>query len=178
MRAKPRSGRGPVPAVTIVELVMVIIVTMILAGASIAGLNGVQSWRAAAAARRLHADFAYARNLAVLSSRRTALAIVDKATLTYELRQEAVPATGALVASVLTHPATGKDWSVTLGGLASGLSLQSSDGPANDVIGFDADGLLIDSSGGQWNGDISLSLSSGATINLTQATGVAELVWP
>ncbi len=168
------SNRG----VTVVELVMVIVVTMILAGASIAGLNGVQAWRAAAAVKRLYADCGFARNLAMLSARRTALVIVDEASMSYELRQEAAPGVGALVTTPLTHPVTGQDWRVVLGSVATGLSLLSSNGPAGGVIGFDADGLPIDGGGAHWNADIDLVLSSGATIGIEQQTGIAELIWP
>ncbi len=169
-----KSNRG----VTIVELVMVIVVTMILAGASIAGLNGVQAWRSAAAVKRLHADFGFVRNLAMLSTRRTALVVVDQASMTYELRQEAAPGAGTLVTTPLTHPVTGQDWRVVWGSVATGLSLLSNSGPAGGVIGFDADGLPIDASGTLWNADIDLSLSSGATIAIEQQTGIAELTWP
>ncbi len=169
-----RSNRG----VTVVELVMVIVVTMILAGGSIAGLNGVQEWRSAAAVKRLHADCGFVRNLAMLSARRTALVIVDQASMTYELRQEAEPGVGALVTSPLTHPITGQDWRVVLGSVATGLSLLSNSGPSGGVIGFNTDGLPIDASGALWNADIDLSLSSGATIAIEQQTCIAELIWP
>ena len=169
-----RSHRG----VTMVELVMVISISMILAAVSIVGFQGVQSWRAASAVKRLRADFRHARNLAMLSSRRTALVIVDEAAMTYELRQEAAPSAGSRSLSVLTHPVTGQDWSVTLGGIAAGLSLQSNNGPSDGVIGFDADGMPIDSGGALWGGDIDLLFSTGAAIHVAWRTGIAEVIWP
>ena len=169
-----RSNRG----VTLVELIVVISLTAILAGVSIRGFGGVQAWRAAAAAKRFHADCLHARNLAILSSRRTAIVIVDASGMVYQLQQEAAPAEGTLLTTPLTHPLTGQDWQVALGSLASGLSLQSNDGPPGGVIGFDSDGLPIDANGALWNADVNLSLSSGVTIEIEQYTGIAELIWP
>jgi prepilin-type N-terminal cleavage/methylation domain-containing protein len=169
-----KSNRG----VTLVELVVVIVIAAILAGVSIRGLSGVQQWRAAAAAKRLQADCLHARNLAILSSRRTAIVIVDAGGMVYQLRQEATPSAGALLTTPLTHPITGQDWQVALGGLASGLSLLSNNGPSDGVIGFDADGMPIDANGALWNADVTLSLSSGATIKIEQQTGIAEMIWP
>ena len=96
----------------------------------------------------------------------------------YELRQEAAPSAGSLSLSVLTHPVTGQDWRVTLGGIAAGLSLQSNNGPSDGVIGFDADGMPIDSGGARWGGVIDLLFNSGAAIHVARRTGIAEVTWP
>ena len=78
---------------TLVELVMVIVLTLILTSVSIKGLQGITAWRSAAAVQRVQADVLYARNQALLSTRRT-VCVFDPSSHTYEIQQEAAPGSG------------------------------------------------------------------------------------
>jgi prepilin-type N-terminal cleavage/methylation domain-containing protein len=83
---------------TLVELSLVIVLTLILTSVVIHGLRGIGSWRAAAAIGRVQADVLYARDQALLSGRRT-LCVFDATSQTYEIKQEAAPASGSISAT-------------------------------------------------------------------------------
>jgi prepilin-type N-terminal cleavage/methylation domain-containing protein len=159
---------------TLVELVLVIVITLILTSTAIHGLAGVTDWRAAAAVRRAHADVTHARSQAMLTGRRT-LCIFDADSSTYELRQEATPGSGPLAAEILDHPLSGQAWQVMLRDLSSGLEIDSAPTPA---FGFGRDGLPIDSSGAYLDDDIDITFSGGATLRVLAGSGLLEMSWP
>ena len=159
---------------TLVEMVIVIVLTLILTAAAIHGLIGISEWRAAAAVRRVYADVLYARNRALLSGRRT-LCVFDAGAGTYELRQESSPASGAISATVIDHPLSGQAWQVALGDLSGGLGISSAPTP---TFGFGSDGMPIDASGVLISGDIDLTFTSGATLTVLAGSGLPEVTWP
>jgi prepilin-type N-terminal cleavage/methylation domain-containing protein len=157
---------------TLVELVLVIVLTLVLTAASIKGINGVGEWRAAAAVRRVNADITYARNQALLSGRRT-LWVLDTGDQTYEIRQEAAPASGAITAASIDHPLTDESWVVTIQDLSSGLAASSDD----PVFGFGSDGTVINSSGSRLTDDVVVTFDNGATITVTAGSGLSQVSW-
>jgi prepilin-type N-terminal cleavage/methylation domain-containing protein len=159
---------------TLTELVMVIVITLILTAAAVAGLQGIGSWRSAATVQRVQADVLYARNQALLSQRRT-LCVFDTNTHTYEIQQEAVPADGAIAATVIDHPLTSEPWQISLQSLSSGLTISAAPTP---TFGFGADGLPVDSAGTRCASDISVTFSNGATLTVFCGSGLSEVSWP
>jgi prepilin-type N-terminal cleavage/methylation domain-containing protein len=159
---------------TLTELVMVIVLTLILAAASIAGLQGIGTWRSAAAVRRVQADVFYARNLALLSSRRT-LCVFHTGSDTYEVQQEASPASGSISAAVIDHPLTGEPWQVALPDLCAGLGISSAPTP---TFGFGIDGCPVSMSGSRISSDIDVTFNTGATLTVIAGSGLSEVSWP
>jgi Tfp pilus assembly protein FimT len=167
----------PARGVTLVELVTVIVLTLVLTSVAIGGLVGMRTWRRAAAVRRIHADVLYARHLAMLSSRRT-LCVFDTASQTYELRQEAAPASGVVAATVIEHPTSAGPWTVALADLAGDLRVVSVVGVSAATLGFGADGLPIESSGAWVGQDVRIDFDNGAAIEVRRGSGFAEVIWP
>ncbi|HUU97941.1 MAG TPA: hypothetical protein VM487_19565 [Phycisphaerae bacterium] len=164
-------------AVTLVELVLVIVLTLILASVAIGGLKGVQTWRAAAAIRRIHADLTYTRNLAMISSRRT-LCTFDSSADSYEIRQEAVPSQGQITGSLVQHPLTGQSWSVLLADLGGAVAIDTVTGVSDESLGFGGDGMPLDALGQPVTGDVTVGLSNAAEIVVYRGSGLSEVVWP
>lgn len=162
---------------TLVESIMVIVLTMILATVALAGLRGTQTWRASAAVGRVQSDLLYARSAALLAGRRT-LCVVDTVQNVYTLQQEASPATGAIVGVVLDHPVTGTPWRVALGDLATGLTISFSPALNPTEIGFDATGMPINRAGTPLANDIAMRLGSTGTVTLRAGSGLCEVSWP
>jgi Tfp pilus assembly protein FimT len=164
-------------AVTLVELVLVIVLTLILASVAIGGLKGVQTWRAAAATRRVQADLTYARDLAMISSRRT-LCTFDSSAGSYEIRQEAAPTHGLIIGSLVQHPLTGQPWSVLLADLGGAIAIDAVSGVSDESLGFGGDGMPLDASGQPVTGNVTVELSNGAEIVIHRGSGLNEVVWP
>ena len=144
---------------TLVEAVMVIVLTTILTAAAIGGLRGTQTWRASAAIRRVQSDLLYARSAALLSGRRT-LWVFDANQNSYELQQEASQATGAIAGVALENPVTGTTWHVALNDLATGLTISFSPALNPAEIGFDNAGMPVNRAGAALTTDITMTLGS------------------
>ncbi len=168
---------NPARAFTIVELVLVITVSVILSAVAIGGLLGYDSWRSAAAVKRIQADLLYARQLAMQSQRRT-LCVFDTGAQTYALQQEATPGSGAVTGASLTHPLTEANWSVAMSGLSASLTVSSVSGASGNTFGFDANGMPIESTGAAVSGDVDVTFSDGVKLRVAQHTGIAEIIRP
>jgi prepilin-type N-terminal cleavage/methylation domain-containing protein len=162
---------------TLVESMLAIAIAAILTAAALSGLRGVQSWRGAAAARRVQSDLLCARQTAMLSTRRT-LCVFDLGAMTYEVQQESTPGSGAIVATVMDDPLTSAPWRVNLSGLATnlGVSFNPTLNPA--TFGFDAAGLPVTGAGSALGSDLVLTLTSGATLTVRAGSGLCEVTWP
>lgn len=172
-RNAPRMFRG----FTLTELVMVITLTLLLSATAIGGLIGMKSWRAAAAVRRVNEEILYARNLAVLTGRRTLWAC-DLANQTYEIRQEAAARGGALDAQPLPHPLTGAAWNVALAELAAGLSISAMDGGDNGRIGFDTAGVPSGAAGNALKDNVQVKFTNQMRITVFSGSGLCEIERP
>jgi type II secretory pathway pseudopilin PulG len=159
---------------TIVEMVMVIVLTLILMAASVKGLQGIGAWRSAAAVQRVQADVLYARNQALLSARRT-LCVFDPDSHSYEIQQEAAPASGPISATLIDHPLTSEPWQVALQDLPGSISISSAPTP---TFGFGADGIPVGISGARLGSDIDLTFGNGATLTVFAGSGLSEVIWP
>jgi Tfp pilus assembly protein FimT len=163
-------------AFTLVEAVLVIVLTLILTSASIGGLVGVQNWRGNSAVRRFQADALYARNVAITSTRRV-MCVISTGT-TYELQQEAAPGSGAVVATAMNHPLTDQAWRVNLGDLRSGLSVTVQPSLTPVEFGFNLDGRLIRRNGSVMQSDVVVTFNNGAVATLRAGSGLCEVQWP
>jgi Tfp pilus assembly protein FimT len=161
-------------AMTLMELVVVIVLTLILSATAIHGFSGLGEWRATAAVRRVHADVLHARQEALLSGRRT-VCVFNPATDTYEIRQESSPGVGSISASVIDHPLTDAPWQVELSKMGGGVGISSAPTP---TFGFGSDGTPIDTSGARIKRDIGVTFSSGAKLIVRAGSGLSEVTWP
>lgn len=164
-------------ALTLVELVVTISVAGILIAASIGGLMGVQTWRAASAVRKIQADLSYARARAMLSERRT-LCTFNTGAQRYELAQEPQPATGTIKAQIMPRPLDDEPWRVRLANLGGGIELKGLSGLNNGELGFAADGCPVGASGKPIGKDARIRFSSGAQIVVRAKSGLSEIIWP
>jgi Tfp pilus assembly protein FimT len=163
-------------ALTLVELVMVITLTMILTAAALAGLRGVQTWRASATVRRVQADVDYARNLALASGRRT-LCRLNAGGTQYEIQQEPTAGTGTVNAVTLTHPFTDQAWLVVLNNLAIGEQIVLTPTLSPPTFGFAPTGLVIRADGTTLTGEVQLTFRSGAVLAVACGSGLTEVRW-
>ncbi len=166
----------PRRAFTLVEAVLVIVLTLILTSASIGGLVGVQTWRGNSAVRRFQADLLYARNAAIASTRR--VMCVLSAGTTYELQQEATPGSGAVVATAMNHPLTDQAWRVNLNDLRRGLSVTVQPTLTPAEFGFNTDGRLINRNGTALQNNVVVTFNNGAVATLRAGSGLCEVQWP
>ncbi len=162
---------------TLVELVLVISLTLVLTAGAISGLRGVDTWRASSAVRRVQTDLQYARDLAVLSARRT-LCVFDLDSMTYEIRQEPTPGGGAISGNVLAHPLTEQPWEVAVSGLSGGLRITSVSTVDPPTFGFGADGRPLDPAGTALRKDVGIRFSNGAALSVRAGSGLCEVRWP
>ena len=161
---------------TLAELVAAIAVSAFLTGAAMSGLRGVQTWRGAAAVRRVHSDLMCARQTAMLSTRRT-LCVFNLGNITYELQQESSPGSGAIVATVIDHPLTDEPWRVSLRDLAAGLGVSFSPALSPATFGFDTSGLPVNAAGSALASDLVLTFTTGATVTVRAGSGLCEVNW-
>jgi hypothetical protein len=110
----------------------------------------------------------------LLSARRT-LCVFDLAGQSYEIRQEATPASGPISAVLIDHPLTGEPWQVPLKALPGSLSISSA---PTATFGFGADGMPIGTSGARLSSDLDVTFSNGAKLTVLAGSGLSEVNWP
>jgi prepilin-type N-terminal cleavage/methylation domain-containing protein len=162
-------------AFTLVELLVVITLTLILAGAAVGTLSGATTWRTRAGVRRIEADVACARSYALLTGCRTLWAYTTS-TATYELQQEQAPRTGAISATVINHPLTSAAWRVRVSDLG-GLQISSFGSLGATSFGFGADGRPISTAGAVLSNNVDITFQNGTVLTIYAGSGVAEVTW-
>lgn len=161
-------------AFTLVELVLVIVLTAILAAGALGALRGLGRWRDAAALKRLVADLRHARSLAIFSGTRTMI-VFDLNQQSWQLQRETAPASGAFRGSTITHPQTYRPWQVRLSDLAAGLRITSIDNAPRRRIGFDARGLPLDAGGALLRRSPVIRLNNGRSLTVYAGSGLCEV---
>lgn len=161
--------------VTLVELALVIVVTLALAGAAVGAVKGVSSWRRTGGAKRLVADLSYARDLALLTRCRTKW-VFTAASQSYTLWQESSPASGAIGGAALIDPLTSATWTVSLANLG-GLSISGISGTPDSAVGFGPEGTPLRTSGAAVSGSVLITLSSGAVLTVDRGSGLTGVTW-
>lgn len=173
---RPTSGGG----FTLIELVVVMVMIAILAASAVPSLASLASSRAAAGAKQVVRDVSFAREWAILTGTRTWV-VFAPGTETYSVLAEDPSNPGRANASVVTDPATGMPYNVTLGSAStefSGVEIVSAafDGAAQ--IGFDWLGQPLNSGETALAADGSVTMASGHTINVKMGTGLITCVSP
>jgi len=168
-----RGSRGPTahpPGVTLVELLIVVALFALLAGAAISLLSGGHRDTATEeAARQVAADIAYAQADA-LAHRAVRLVVFDEDADSYGLYSGQ--------AALLTHPISKRPYQTGLAGLFAGaaVDLGTVDFGGSDTLRFDAAGvpaaggtIEIHAAGGSWT--VSVAGGSG---RVTLEAGAGE----
>ena len=149
------TGRG----FSLIELVAVMTVAAILAAIAIPSLSSTASMRGRAAAAQVARDLRVARELGVLTGRRTWV-VFDVPASAYQLRVEPIGNPGRLQAEQWLDPATGRGFQQELAaGQWEGVSLVGASIGGGTWVGFDARGRPLNHS--------ELPLSTPAQITLT-----------
>lgn len=122
---------------TFIELIAVMIITAIIAVVSVPALNSMGQTRAAGAAVDLHRSMTFARQYAVSTGSRTWV-VFDVGGNSWSVLKEDPLAPGRVGALLITDPASGQDFIVTLNSDTTvGVSLVSATFDAGSEIGFD-----------------------------------------
>lgn len=159
---------------TLIELVSVMIVVGILAGAAIVSVSTSTSNRPAVAARQLQRDLTFARQRAVATGTRSWVEF-DTTDHTWTVRAEPPDTAPARSnATVLTDPATNGPFVQTLDeGTFTGVTLSSVDFDTEDWIGFDWLGrpLKKTAEATPLAADGTVGLTGGYTVTVNKDTG-------
>ena len=122
---------------TLIELVAVMILTAILAAASIPALTSLNQSREAGAAANMYRSMTFARQYAVATGNRTWV-VFNVGGNSWSVLMEDPLAPGRSGASLMTDPASGQDYVETLNSDTTvGVSLLSAAFDAGSEIGFD-----------------------------------------
>jgi prepilin-type N-terminal cleavage/methylation domain-containing protein len=172
--------RGSGGGFTLIELIVVLVLVGILAATAVPSLATLTSSRAAAGARQVQRDVSFARESAILTGTRTWV-IFSASTDTYSILVEDPSNPGRLNASVMTDPATGKDYQVTLGAAGSefsGVEITSAAFDGQQEIGFDWLGRPLNNAEADLAAQGTVTLSGGHLITVRVGTGMVTYVAP
>ncbi|MGE0481418.1 MAG: Tfp pilus assembly protein FimT/FimU [Phycisphaerae bacterium] len=158
---------------TLVEMVLVLSLTGVLAAVSVGGFVGFTDWRAATGLKRLADDIRFARQAAIIAGVRTAW-VFDAARQSYELRREPDVASGAFGGAVLPHALTGGDWRVALAEIGAGPIVRVQGTTANTVV-FGSDGLPRNVAGQRVGNNVVIRLIAGGRVVIERRTGVVRM---
>ncbi len=172
---RPRMGGG----FSLIELVAVMVIVGILAGAAVVTLSSTSDNRATMAAKQLVRDLTFARQRAVATGTPSWILfdpVPGAETWTVKAEDPVSPATGYLdAASPLTDPATGQDFVQTLGvGSFAGVALSAADFDTFQIVGFDWMGQPWTYSGVMESAlvvDGTITISGGHTVTVEAGTG-------
>lgn len=160
-------------ALTLVELVMVLSLTGVLAAAGVGGFVGLADWRAAAGLRRLADDIRCARQTAIIAGVRVGW-VFDPAAQAYELRRESEPADGAFAGAAMPHALTGGDWRVLLAEIGA-RRIASVRGTSANTIVFGPDGLPRNTAGQRVAANVVIRMTGQGRIVVERRTGVVRM---
>jgi prepilin-type N-terminal cleavage/methylation domain-containing protein len=165
---RPHLGGG----FTLIEMLAVVAILGILAGAAIPALSTMASSRANIAAKQVLRDLTFARERAMLTSTRSWVTFTT-ATSSYSVKAENPASPGKAGATTLTDAATGKPFTVTLAsGEFAGVGLTSVAIDGGTEIGFDWLGQPLNSSQTALAANGTINLSGGKTVTIQIGTGM------
>ena len=163
---------------SLIELVAVLVIVGILAGAAVVTLSSTSDNRATMAAKQLVRDLTFARQRAVATGTPSWIDF-DPApgaeTWTVKAEDPVSVPTGWADATELTDPATGQDFVQTLGvGSFAGVALSAADFDTFQIVGFDWMGQPWTYDGGSELAlvlDGTITISGGHTVTVEAGTG-------
>ena len=178
MRSVPRHlgmrlGRA---AFTLIELIVVIVITAILAGVAVPAMNSIANSRGSGAARAIVQHLSFAREQALNSGNRVWV-VFDPDAESYALFAEPDGGSGYADALSLVDPTTGRQMGMRLDrgefagiGIAS-ASFVGSTPNLTPVVGFDWLGSPLTQSGSALGSDGEVVLTTGTMIEVRVFTG-------
>jgi len=157
---------------SLVELIVVMVVTAIIAAVAIPATTPLTSTRQKIAARQLTRDLGFARERSIATGIRMWVTLSPSAD-TYTMLQELSTAPGRASATAFTDPATGRPFLQQLNfGDFIGVDLSTVTIGTGTEIGFDWLGRPMDSSSTLLSGSGTINIS-GATITIHPESGLA-----
>ncbi len=163
---------------SLIELVAVMLIVGILAGAAVVSLSSTTNNRSTMAAKQLLRDLTFARQRAVATGTPSWIDFdpgVGVETWTVKAEDPVSVPTGWSDASVLTDPATGQPFVQTLGvGSFAGVALSAAGFDTFQIVGFDWMGQPWTYDGGTelaLVADGTITISGGHTVTVEAGTG-------
>jgi len=162
---------------TLIELIVVTVITVILAALSVPVLANGSARRLARAAHELAMHIKMARGLAV-ATRRTTWVDFDAATESYSIYIEDPDTPGRSNRIKVTNPVTGEDFDVTLDTAEfDGVEISSAGFGGRSEVEFDRLGKPYDGMGNALTSDGTVVLTAGGatrTVHVVQDTGLVK----
>jgi prepilin-type N-terminal cleavage/methylation domain-containing protein len=155
---------------TLIEVLTVMLLAGLLAGAAIPAMRSLAGTRASAAQRQIQRDLSFARERAVSTGCRSWVVFSTVAN-TYSVLAEPAGTPGRAGAVVLNDPGTGKAYTVSIQAMAPGTSLVSAVFGAGAEVGFDWRGCPLNSAGTALSGSGVVTITGGRTVTVRPGTG-------
>lgn len=158
---------------TIIELIAVIVVLAILAGAAVPAISNLQQTRSVAAARYALGDLTFARSRAIATGISTWV-VFDVSDARWTILTEQFDQPGRVSAVPLTDAATGGPYATALGKAPfEGVTLIDADFDGGAELGFDWNGRPLNSSENLLQLPGVITLSGGHVIRVEIETGLS-----
>jgi Tfp pilus assembly protein FimT len=160
-----------------VELVVVLVIVAILAGAAAPSLAGLSGTRTRAAARVLARDLRYAREHA-LDTGTGVWVSINAASESYTMLRESESSPGRADATQLTDPGTGRAFAQVFGTgefAGVGIGTVSIGGGSGSEVGFDWRGRPRDQTEALLTGVGVITLTGSISVTIEPETGLARV---
>jgi len=163
---------------TLIEMVAVIVVLAILAGAAVPTLSALNASRSAMAGKQLLRDLTFARQRAVATGTRCWV-VVDANADTWSILSEDPASPGRAGATVITDMATGRPYTIVLNTSEfQGVGVASCNFDGASEVGFDWLGKPLNSASASLAADGSVVLTGGEQVQVRTHTGYVKYVAP
>jgi prepilin-type N-terminal cleavage/methylation domain-containing protein len=172
---------SPVPAnrgLTLIELIAVIVILVVLAGAAVPAMTSFGQTRAATAAQHLTSDINHARQIAVTTGR-TAWIVCEPSEHRWSLLIESLASPGRANATVHTDAATGRPYVIDVNVAPfHGVELLSCDFDGELHVGFDWRGRPLTDDETPLTATGASELTGGYRVEVEPETGFVTYVRP
>jgi len=171
------SGRCRHAGFTLVELIVVVVMLGALALVAVPSMASAQTSRSRGAAQQIGQDLNFARRRAQATGV-ASWVIFTPAQSMYSVLSESTVTPGRLNASTITDPASGQPMLIRLRESGfDGVTIQSTT-LMNNEVGFDRFGRPTLSTGALMTSNGVVTLSAGATVNISAQTGLITVSTP